>query len=130
MALVVPKIIYPSGGGTTLTFVYPPRNVPFNPLGATRHDNFSSSGVKEAIHERADTFFEFDMENVLAGTDITNWQTFMQYALQGGTFDYYPDATLGSLTTYFLEDTGWNPTRKSLGIYTFHVKFRKAVAWP
>lgn len=130
MALTVPKIIYPTGGGTTLTFVYPPRLVPNPPLQAIKHTNLASSGVQETIYERTDEFFQFTMEYVKIGSDLSAWDAFVRSALQGTAFDYYPDSTLSSHTTYFLEDTNWTAAFKQLGIYTFQMKFRKRVAWP
>ena len=130
MALTLPKIIYPSGGGNTLNFVYPPRKVPYREYAAVRHDNMSSAGVRETVFERTDTFLEFEMEYVKIGGDVGNWDGFMQSALQGNNFDYYPDATQGAFTTYVLENTDWNAAFKQLGMYTFKLKFRQYVVWP
>jgi hypothetical protein len=127
MALVVPKIVYAS---TTLTFTYPPRQVPYKIYSAVRHDNLASSGVRESVLERVDEFLEFEMEYVKIGTDVSAWASFMQYALQGGSFDYYPDSTSGSYTTYLLEDTDWNAAYKQMAVYTFKIRFRKRIAWP
>jgi hypothetical protein len=125
-----PKIIYPSGGGTTLTFLTPARFVPYKVYEAVRHDNVASAGTRETVWERNDTFQEFEMEYVRSGSDIAAWDSFIQSALQGTTFDYYPDASLGSFTTYTLEDNTWNAAFKQLGIYTFKLRFRKRVPWP
>ena len=130
MALALPKIVYPRGGGATLNFVYPPRKVPFRAYETVRHDNVASSGVRETVYERTDKFFEFEMEYVKLGTDVGAWDSFVQSALQGIAFDYYPDATLGSLTTYVLEDTTWHPGYKQLGMYSFTMRFRERVPWP
>jgi hypothetical protein len=51
----------------------------------------------------------------------------MQFALGGGQFGYYPDASLPSFTNYWLEDTNWTAAYKSVGQYTFKVKFRQVV---
>jgi len=130
VALALPKIVYPSGGGSTLNFVYPPRKVPYRAYETTRHDNVASSGVRETVFERTDTFFEFEMEYVKLASDVSNWDSFIQSALQGTPFDYYPDGTVGSFTTYTLEDTTWNAAYKQLGMYAFAMKFRQRVAWP
>ncbi len=130
MSLIVPKIVYPSGGGTTLTFSYPPRMVPAQLYEATRRDNLSSAGVRESIYERLDIFLEFTMEYVKIGADMAAWDAFFVNALAGNAFDYYPDSTQGAFTTYLLEDTNWTAAYKQLGMYTFKVRFRKRVAWP
>ncbi len=130
MALTVPKIVFPTGGGTTLTFVYPPRQVPYKTYAAIRHDNLASSGVRESIYERRDEFLNFTMEYVKAGADVSAWDSFMQFALTGAPFDFYVDATINSYATYVLEETSWNAAFKSLGMFSFSMKFRKRVAWP
>src|SRR5207249_8843757 len=81
----------------------------------------------ETIFERTDEFFEFDMEYVKLGTDVQAWDGFVQQALQGLAFDYYPDSTLSAHTTYLLEDTNWTPAYKQLGMYTFHMRWRKQI---
>jgi len=129
--MAFPKIIYdPGTGAVTLQFLRPARMIPGSQLAAVRHDNIASSGVREAIWERTDEFLEFTMQWVGVGADATAWDTFMRWALQGGTFDYYPDADVGSSSTYVLEDTDFNAAYKVPGQYTFKAKFRKWVAWP
>lgn len=123
-----PQIAYYSGPTLiTLPFTYPPRNVAAYNSVATRHDNIASSGVRESILERIDNFLEFEMQTVLIGSDVAAWNAFMQYALQGGQFSYYPDASLGSFTNYWLEDTTWNAAYKAPGLYSFKLKFRQVV---
>lgn len=134
----LPKIVYPSGVGTTLQFIFYPR---FQTGGykSYRHDNRASSGVQERIWESTDTLVMFTMEYVKGnfsgnsvGTDVTNWDSFVRYALQGGAFDYYPDP-IGSPTDIricFLEHTDYNPRWKQLGMFTFDMVFRYRVGWP
>jgi hypothetical protein len=129
--MAFPKIIYdPGSGAVTLQFLRPNRRVSAGNLEALRHDNIASSGVKEAVHERTDEFLEFEMEWVGIGADEAAWRAFMDFALQGGEFDYYPDADLGSSAAYTLEDHAYNSAWKTPGQYTFKTKFRKKVPWP
>lgn len=128
MTLTVPKIVYPSGGGTTLTFAFPPRNLPYKTYEAVRHDNVASSGAVERIYERRDEFLPIFMEYVRIGSDVAAWDTFVQYALAGGSFDYYPDSTVGTSDVYILADTNWNAAFKQLGMHTFSLKLRKATS--
>lgn len=126
-----PKIVYPSGGGTTLQFVYPPRFLAGDYM-TVRHDNRSSAGVQETIWERTDELLTFTMEYVKVGSDITAWDSFVQSALQGIAFDYYQDP-VGAPTifkTYTLDKTTWNASWKQLGMYSFQMRFRKRVGWP
>lgn len=129
MALTLPRIVYPSGGSATLSFIYQPRFVPFKVYESIRHDNLSSAGLRESIWERTDEFFEFTMEYVKTGTDVVAWDLFMQSALQGLTFDYYPDGSLSDFTTYVLVDTTWRADYKQLGMHSFNVRFRRHVPW-
>lgn len=126
----IPKIVYPSGGGSTLLFLRQPRQVDFDNRTAVRDDNIASSGVQETIYQRTDIFLTFTMEYVNSSTDVTSWQTFIESAEQGLPFDYYPDSSSGTFVTYFLVGTNWTAKYKQLGMYTFDVKFRKRVAWP
>jgi hypothetical protein len=123
-----PKIVYdPGTGPTTLTFLRPPRKVPAYEYNAVRHDNISSAGVREAVLERIDTFLEFEMDWVAIGADVQAWNQFMQFALGGGQFGYYPDASLPSFTNYWLEDSNWTAAYKRAKQYTFKLKFRAVV---
>lgn len=130
MALILPKIVYPSGGSNTLNFFYPPRKVPFRSYKSVRHDNTASSGAREIIIERLETYLNFEMEYVVIGSDVTGWDNFMQNALQGMPFDYYPDHTSGSFVTYYLQNTNWDAAYKQLGMYTFSCSFYQKVGWP
>jgi hypothetical protein len=124
-----PCIVYnPGTGPVTLGFHRPPRRVPAYEYEAVRHDNISSAGIREAILERIDTFLEFEMEWVAIGADVAAWNAFMSYALQGGQFQYYPDATQPGYTNYWLEDTNWKAGYKAPGQYTFRLKFRQVVS--
>lgn len=112
----------------TLAFAYPPRNVAANNSVATRHDNVASSGVRESILERIDNFLQLEMQTVLAGSDVAAWNAFMQYALTGGPFAYYPDSSQTAFTNYWLDGTTWNAAYKAPGLYSFKLKFRQVVS--
>lgn len=113
--MAYPKIVYPSGGGTTLTFQVPPRFVPSWAKAAIRTDSISTAGVKQVILQRIEDFLEFTMEWIAAGSDRDAWKSFLDYALQGGNFDYYPDASQGGHTTYTLENQDLKIEYKSAG---------------
>jgi len=120
----------PASWGATLTFRYPPRFKPSYADESIRHDNVASSGVKEVIYERTDDFIEFDMEWILAA-DRSAWQAFLAYALQGGAFDFYPDATDSDFDPYVLENMDARLAWKAPSVDTLAgVKMRKRVDWP
>ena len=123
-----PAIVYPFGTGTaTLNFQRPPTRVPAYSSVAVRHDNVASSGVRESILERIDSFLDLDLEWVGAGADVEAWAQFMSYALEGGLFAYYPDSAQPVFTNYWLEDTNWTAAYKAAGQYSFHMKLRQVV---
>lgn len=94
MALTVPKLAWPTATeASSFIFKFPPRRQSASIQKGTRHDNTSSYGIRESIYERTETFLNIEMDNVLVGTDIANWQSFLAYALQGGQFYYFPDST-------------------------------------
>lgn len=122
------------GGTVTVTYTLPftrqPRLVPAYNYEAIRHDNLASSGVRETVFERNDTFLEFKMEWLAVGTDADNWNVFSQAALMGVPFYYYPNSAVNSSILYLLEDTTAKPRYKATGVYEFDTKFRLRVAWP
>lgn len=124
-----PKIVYTPAGGTTqtLNFAYPPRQQPGYEKSAVRHDNVSTSGVRETVLERVDQFLEFTMEYVLAGADLGNWQAFLDFALTGAAFAYYPDSSQAAFTNYLLENTDAKAEYKAPGVYALSLKFRVQV---
>ena len=123
-----PAIVYPYGSGTaTLNFLRPPTKVPAYSSTAVRHDNVASSGVRESVLERIDNFLDLDLEWVGISSDVQAWAQFMNYALQGGVFAYYPDSSQSSFINFWLEDTNWTAAYKAAGQYTFHLKFRQVV---
>ncbi len=124
-----PQIIYdPGTGPTVLAFARPPRKVPAYEYSAVRHDNISSAGVREVVLERMEIFLTLEMEWVGIGADVQAWNQFMEFALAGGQFGYYPDASQPGFTNYWLEDTDWTAAYKAPGQFTFRLKFRQVVS--
>src|ERR1017187_5445684 len=50
---------------------------------------------------------------------LAGWAQFMNFALQGGVFAYYPDSSQPIFTNYWLEDTNWTAAYKAAGQYSF-----------
>ncbi|MBZ5516111.1 MAG: hypothetical protein LAN62_14940 [Acidobacteriia bacterium] len=125
-----PKIVYTPEGGTeqTLSLLFPPQQQPGYEKTAVRHDNVSAAGVRESVVERVEEFLEISLDSVQTGTDLANWRAFLDHALTGAAFAYYPDAAQPAFTNYLLEDTGANLEYKSPGRYTLKVKMRKQVS--
>ena len=127
--MAYPKITYTPAGGTeqTLNFDFPPRQLPGYQKTAVRHDNVSTAGIRESVLERVDEFLEFSMEWIRAGTDLANWQAFLDHALTGVAFAYFPDAAQSAFTNYLLEDTETQIEYKAPGVYTVKLKMRKQI---
>jgi hypothetical protein len=128
--LVLPQIIY---NGTILSFTFPPVSKPGpqdgtsderNRVGA---DSITSSGLKQSITERVEIFRELEMEFV-PFTDMAAWAAFIDWAIQGNPFDYYPDVTLSAFDSWTLEDTNWPPKFNFRGFAKFTLKMRKLVS--
>ena len=124
-----PKIVYtPAGGGEqTLAFAFPPQQQPGYFKSAVRHDNVSTAGIRESVVERIDEFLELSLPWVRAGADLAAWQAFLDQALTGAIFSYYPDAGQVAFANYLLEDTETKLTWKTPGVYTVNLKLRKLV---
>jgi hypothetical protein len=71
--MLVPKIVYPSGGGNELLFAFPPVGVrPFD-IDARRHDTVMSGGKRQSLLERTDEFLELDI--TLVPTEVEQYLT-------------------------------------------------------
>jgi hypothetical protein len=126
MPFIIPKIIYdPGTGPVTLTFTYPPvsKEVP-DALEALVHDSITSSGLRQRMVERVDTVKTLTMENV-PWADAANWAAFINYALLGGSFSYYPDATATAFQTWELSDNKFSPTFNARGLSKFTLRIRQ-----
>jgi len=124
-----PKIVYtPSGAAEqTLNFTSAPRQQPGYSKNAVRHDNISTAGIRESVLERIETFVELSMDYIQAGADLENWSNFLDFALTGAPFAYYPDASQAGFISCLLEDTGETVAYVAPGIYSVKVKFRQQV---
>jgi len=142
MPFIIPKIVYPADSQTdTLNFTYPPTEKPgADDLDAQRVDSISLSGLKQSLWYRTDTFKHIQMENVPM-EDLPAWTAFMSYAMQGGSFLYYEDASQSAFAEWQLEASGgsspstsstgtdasdaWSPSYSSRGLASFELYFRK-----
>jgi hypothetical protein len=121
MAYPIPKIIY---GSTTLAFTFPPVQKPLlDDREAVRHDSITTSGLRQSALERVDIIKHLQMEYV-PWADLTAWAAFIDYAIQGGEFSYYLDASLSAFQTFELVDSSFAPTYNSRGLTKFTLKLR------
>lgn len=114
----------------TLDFTYPPTSKSGD-LQRVRQgeDTFSSYGLKQSITWRIDELRTLNMENVPAA-DISDWATFIDYAMLGLEFQYHPDASASppAYDLYTLDSTDWDPAYALRGpYYKFKIVMRKVV---
>ena len=140
MSTYYPQIKYPANSPTTtVNFTLAPIKKP-GPYGIADSEavgavSMSLSGQRQTMFFREDTLFHLIFED-LPWADMSMWQSFIQYAHQGNSFLYYPDATGTAYDEYWLEDSGgsarasspidaWNPTMNSKQHTAFELILRK-----
>jgi hypothetical protein len=84
--------------------------------------------VRESVLERIDTFLEINVDYIQAGGDLAGWTAFLDFALTGAAFAYYPDASQPAFINCLLEDTGETVAYVAPGFYSVKVKFRQQVS--
>jgi hypothetical protein len=145
MASIFPKVVWPAASPTTtLIFDYPPTSKP-GPYGVMDQEavgsiSISISGKRQVMYLRIDQFFHLIFDASIPWASMPNWQTFMDYALQGNSFLYYPDNTGTAYDEYVIEDAGgsprnyttvnvstpaWNPTMGARQLSSFELVLRK-----
>lgn len=129
MSFPIPKIIYdPGTGPVTLTFTWPPVSKPgANKRTATRFDSDTLSGYRQSFTTHVAQYLTLQMDAV-PQADLGNWATFIDFAIRGPAFDYYPDATSGSFKTYTLNDTDWDPSFAYRTMAKFKIEMRLVAA--
>jgi len=106
----IPQIQYPAASPTTtLSFTLPPIKKA-GPYGVADQElcggvSLTLSGKKQVMWQRTDTFLHLIMDDV-PWADMPAWQAFIDYALQGNTFLYWPDVAGTAYDEYWLEDSG------------------------
>jgi hypothetical protein len=139
---LTPKIVYPASGvGTTLNFTYPNVEKPGNDdLDVVRSDSMTLSGLRQSMFIRLDRYVHVVFKTVPMA-DLPDIDLFMQYALQGGSFLYFPDADSTAYVECELTSSGgseptstnssssatdaWSPTFVCRGFVEFEWWLRK-----
>jgi hypothetical protein len=139
MSTYYPQITYPASAPvTTVSFTLPPLKKP-GPYGVMDQEGVGTasitvSGKRQVMWWRTDQFFHLMITAPWA--DMAMWQAFIDYALQGGSFLYYPDRTGTAYDEYTIEDSGgsarasqpidaWNPVMNDRQHVEFELVLRK-----
>lgn len=127
--MAYPKITYvdANGDAQVLLFQMPPVKHPAAWKTAERTDSFATAGDKQSWHQRTDNFLDINMSYATRGEEIESWNQFLDFALTGDEFEYYPDADADVHETYTLDDTDYKPEFAFLDTFQFQLKLRKAV---
>ena len=125
MAFVIPKFVYnPGSGNITLSPTYANVKKPFiDEFEAIRHDSITSSGVRQSMVERVERNLTLTFESV-PWADLPAWDNFLSYAIQGGSFDYYPDATLSSFQVRQIIEDKVSPKYQAYGLSSISFSMR------
>jgi hypothetical protein len=124
-AVPTPKFIYdPGTGAVAVTPTYPHVKKPYmNNFEALRHDSITSSGIRQSMLERVDRVLKVTFEDV-PWTDLPMWESFFAYAIQGGSFKFYPDDSLTAFQTWELVDDKVDVVFVSIGLSKFEMNLR------
>ena len=121
-----PKVVYDPGTGVvTLAFVRGPMD--FLPeWAAVVHDNVASSGAaRERVVENRGIVLPFVMPALtVGGGDLAAWMMFMDWAIGGGGFKFYPNQALTDWYNCVDELGGWQPRRVAPGVDSAAFRFR------
>jgi hypothetical protein len=122
MAFPIPRIIY---GSTILDFTYPDVQKPMTDLlQAVRHDSITSSGLRQSMVERVDVLKTLQFDSI-PWADLPAFSDFIKYAIEGGSFQFYPDATASAFQTWELVDDNFSPQFSSRGLTKCTLKLRQ-----
>lgn len=127
-----PKFAYFNGSAIVdFSPLYPAtKKSPVGDMIAVRSDSITTSGIKQSVTERIDTFLDLQFANV-PESDLGTWSVMMGFLLEGVQFDYYPDATDQlTYTPYTLEDKTFAPKWVSFKNYSVTLRLRKFVGTP
>lgn len=130
----LPKIVYypatldpPSWTGAQepveLAFANGPQNFICYTEGRV-HDNLATGGqARERVVEHLDLMIEFTMPAMDLAA-LNQWELFMQFALAGGQFDFYPNSAINERYHCLADDTRFQPRRAGFQRYSASFLFR------
>lgn len=132
----IPKIVYPSGGGTTVTYTFPLSDDPRNEeTRAYNNTSVSQSGIVQNVQDRQEETLTLKFRFVSqALTDSTRtWLT--SSGFNKTAFDFYPHASEAGNNAFYVVDDSFKPKKVApdpLGavgdcIHDFDIKIRRVL---
>jgi hypothetical protein len=129
--MTTPKITYNDATGQpqTLQFLYPPTSKPLFNKQAKRSDTFSTAGIRQTVLQRVNDSLPIQMVTILNdGQDNVQWQSFLDWAVTGGPFEYFPDSqNLEDHYTCFLLESDAQLSFSVSGIFSFSGTFQREI---
>ena len=129
----IPKIIYPSGGGTTITFTIPVADDPLSEeVSAINNTSVSQSGLVQNSQDRQEETItvKFRFISTALTDSVRTW--FKNSASTKTTFDYYIHESEAGFNTYYLVDDDFSPKRVAPAgsgtfLYDFDLTMRRVL---
>lgn len=89
-----------------------------------KNDNLATSGIRERVLEGNDILIGFTMGHLLVLEDLDEWAAFQKFALEGGQFEFHPNADLADFYHCVSEDEGFEFEKVGPGRYAAAFHFR------
>jgi len=91
----LPKVVYyPTGGPVTLQFKRGPVNFAVKQVARGNTNLATSGAAQERVLEAMDLLITFEMPHLVIDDDMAGWDAFLQQALAGATFNFFPNSSL------------------------------------
>lgn len=129
----IPKIIYPTGGGTTITYSVPLADDPLNEeVAAINKTSISQSGVVQSIQDRQEETLTLHFRFVTEALTNSTRTWFKASGSKKIEFDFHLSASEAITGIYYLVDDVFKPKRvgpagSGTFIYDFDLKIRRVL---
>jgi hypothetical protein len=121
-----PVVVYVDDAGPhILVFQVPPTSKPAFSKQAQRTDVFSTAGVRQTTVLRVDQTIPISVPAILRGDDQKAWMSFLDEAVTGTPFSYFPDSSSGDYIPCFLVESDIKLAYSNAPSFSFTGTFQK-----
>jgi hypothetical protein len=121
-----PIVVYVDDTGPhILVFQVPPTGKPAFSKQAQRTDVFSTAGVRQTTVLRKDNTLPINVPAILRGDDSAAWMAFLEVAVLGTPFSYFPSTDSGLFVPCFLVESDIKIAYANAPSYTFTGTFQE-----